>query len=215
MPPATDPSSIFDDLDEDTRVLHNKPGGGTDDLIDKAFERLRTGNGASAHAEETPKAPVSMGDTPMPPVTMGDTPKPSAAKPASPAPSQPAASRRPPVHDEATSDGPDSAPPSGQTSVWTQLPDMESAGPATERPASIPDAETRNAAPAAARAPKKRPEPLPALRVAVLATSVPGEVRLIALDPADEPPPGAAVAMLVPLTAADGESVTRLFGGLE
>jgi hypothetical protein len=56
---------------------------------------------------------------------------------------------------------------------------------------------------------------LPTLRVAVLATSTAGEVRLIALAEADEAPPGAALALLVPLSAGDGDSVTRLFRGGE
>jgi hypothetical protein len=92
---------------------------------------------------------------------------------------------------------------------------MEAPGPATERPVSIPDAATEPLAPAPGRRPAKRTGTLPALRVAVLATSVPGEVRLIALEPTDDAPPGAALAVLVPLTPADGESVTKLFGGLE
>jgi hypothetical protein len=58
-------------------------------------------------------------------------------------------------------------------------------------------------------------ETLPTLRVAVLATAAPGEVRLIALREADDAPPGAALALLVPLSAGDGESVTRLFRGGE
>ena len=49
------------------------------------------------------------------------------------------------------------------------------------------------------------------MRVAVLATGTAGEVRLIALDGADEPPPGAALAILVPLGASDAEAVARLF----
>lgn len=53
---------------------------------------------------------------------------------------------------------------------------------------------------------------VPALRVAVFTAGVPGEVRLVPLDGAADPPPGAAVAMLVPLTHADSDEVTRLFG---
>jgi hypothetical protein len=45
----------------------------------------------------------------------------------------------------------------------------------------------------------------------VLATTTPGEVRLITLDPRDDPPPGAAIALLVPLSAGDGDAITKLF----
>lgn len=57
--------------------------------------------------------------------------------------------------------------------------------------------------------------PLLSFRVAILATGTPGEVRLIALDGAGAPPEGAAQAILVPLGAADGELVAKLFGSLE
>jgi hypothetical protein len=56
-------------------------------------------------------------------------------------------------------------------------------------------------------------EPLAAVRVAVLGTSVPGEVRLVPLDSRTEPPTGAAAAILVPLTVGDGEAIARLFSG--
>jgi hypothetical protein len=100
-----------------------------------------------------------------------------------------------------------SGPASVKTMVWAQAPDMDGAGPAQAALA----AKAPQPAPSAPR----RVGTIAALRVAVLATSAPGEVRLIALDTADEPPPGAALAVLVPLSAADGDSVSRLFGGLE
>jgi hypothetical protein len=53
---------------------------------------------------------------------------------------------------------------------------------------------------------------LPALRVAVMSAGAPGEVQIMLLDSAAAPPPGAAVAILVPLTAADGDEVAKLFG---
>ncbi len=61
----------------------------------------------------------------------------------------------------------------------------------------------------------RRVAPLLSFRVAILATGTPGEVRLIALDGAGAPPEGAAQAILVPLGAADGEIVARLFGSFE
>jgi hypothetical protein len=212
-----DPSSMFDDLDEDTRVLQTRRGGGTDDLIDQAFERLRTGNRAEAALASNPVAShLEESDT------LAGTPVAAflaAAASASHAPaaaSQTTAVQQAPIHDEFTTDGSegDRAPPSGETKIWSQLPDMDGP-PATERPPSIPDLGPQVAVPASAPRPAKRVASLPALRVAVLATSVPGEVRLIALDPGDDAPPGAALAVLVPLSPADGESVTRLFGSLE
>lgn len=56
---------------------------------------------------------------------------------------------------------------------------------------------------------------LPAMRVAVMSTGIPGEARIMPLELAAAPPPGAAVAILVPVTAADGDEVTKLFGALE
>jgi hypothetical protein len=54
---------------------------------------------------------------------------------------------------------------------------------------------------------------LPAMRVAVLGTSAPGEVRLLLLDDRSDPPTGAAAAILVPLSGGDGEAIARLFAG--
>jgi hypothetical protein len=51
---------------------------------------------------------------------------------------------------------------------------------------------------------------LPALRVAVIATGGAGQVRVVALDGAS-PPPGAAAAILVPLSEADGATLAKLF----
>jgi hypothetical protein len=52
---------------------------------------------------------------------------------------------------------------------------------------------------------------LPAVRVAVLGTASPGEVRLVRLDDHGDPPAGAATAILVPLSAGDGDVIARLF----
>jgi len=159
----------FDDLDEDTRVLQNKPGGGHEDLAEQAKDRM--------HAREpAPRAPRDEPAT---------EPKPAAAAPA-----------MPPADDD------EPGPQSQNTRVWTHVPDM--GAPETERPGK--------GAAAAAR-PAKKLETIPALRVAALATSVPGEVRLIALEGSEDAPSGAALALLVPLTAADGEAVARLFRG--
>jgi hypothetical protein len=257
--PAPDTSAVFDDLDEDTRVLNTKPGGGgPDDVVAQAFERLRAEGSRELElvsSGETPKPPVSLGETPKPPalpVSSPAQPVSSPAQPAQPAPQQsgpkrtiaeaPASKRA--AAGESRPRPPPAPPPSQPTSVmsrpvhiqddatsegnlsWHEMPDaphpspdMDGSGPATERPASIPDmgpAPTpQHAAIPAARPLGKRLETTPALRVAVLATSAAGEVRLIALGANDEAPPGAALAMLVPLTAADGESVARLFGGHE
>lgn len=54
---------------------------------------------------------------------------------------------------------------------------------------------------------------LRAIRVAVLANDM-GEARLIPLDTEGEAPPGAALAVLVPLTSADSEAIARLFGAI-
>jgi hypothetical protein len=61
----------------------------------------------------------------------------------------------------------------------------------------------------------RRFAPLLAHRVAVVASGIPGELRLVPLDAAGAPPAGAAIALLVPLTAADGDVVAQLFGSLE
>jgi hypothetical protein len=244
---ASGAPSIWDDLEEDTRVLQAKPSGEVDDVIDHAFERLRTGSsdgGATAKPVEAPQSPGPDGEPK--PAGKAAKPRPEPVPPA--APSQPTVVAPPPeamespkAHDGAKPSGPFAeeammeGPASQETKVWNQAPDMDGAGPATERPASIVDVApvrkaTGGAAPARAagaaatggelparRVPvtPKRLGTIPALRVAVLATSIPGEVRLIALDNADEAPPGAALAVLVPLSAADGDSVSRLFGGLE
>lgn len=53
-------------------------------------------------------------------------------------------------------------------------------------------------------------EPLPALRVAVIGTSRAGELRLVPLDGRSAPPMGAALAILVPLSVADGDALVQL-----
>jgi hypothetical protein len=187
-PPLTAPAatSIWDDLDEDTRVLSGKsvaaapvtmapqaapnpaapaapqpaPDAPVDDAIEQAFELLK--NGGQPRDEITSVAHA----IPAPPPTQRQ------------------------ILEEATSDG---EPSSHGTRVWSQPPELaqQARGPAAQKPLAT----------------------LPALRVAVLGTSARGEVRLITLDGTDEPPPGAALAVLVPLSAADGEAVERLFRG--
>jgi hypothetical protein len=165
------PATIFDDLDEDTRVISNKHRA--TDEIDQALERLRT-------APAVPPAPLT---EPM---------------------------RAPSMHDDMTTVGP-LVPVLDNRGAAPGRPASSDGSPSTERPASSAHIEV-------APAPKpgsKRLDTLPALRVAVLGTGIAGEVRLISLDANDEPPPGAAVAMLVPLSGADGEAVARLFGAIE
>ncbi|AKT40442.1 uncharacterized protein CMC5_045950 [Chondromyces crocatus] len=72
---------------------------------------------------------------------------------------------------------------------------------------------TRWHAPAPPRVPSPPVEALPALRVAVLATATPGEVRVVLLDERTEPPAGATTAILVPLSASEGATLARLLGG--
>jgi hypothetical protein len=162
---------VWDDLDEDTRVIAGKGRG--HDEIDQALQRLRN----TPIPEASPPAPPASAPTTAP-----------SAQPelyAQPEPTQLMMRRAAPgVHEEPTSDGNlERVPPSG--------------------------------AAAARRAAGKRLDTLPALRVAVLGTGVAGEVRLISLDAGDEPPPGAALAVLVPMSGADGEAVARLFGAHE
>ena len=57
--------------------------------------------------------------------------------------------------------------------------------------------------------------PLLAHRVAVVASSTPGELRVVLLDPSGPPPVGAAIAMLVPISTADGDEIAQLVGSLE
>jgi hypothetical protein len=60
------------------------------------------------------------------------------------------------------------------------------------------------------RLPAVQVEPLPAVKVAVIGLSALGELRLVPLDGRSVPPTGAALGILVPLTAADGEALVRL-----
>ena len=100
-----------------------------------------------------------------------------------------------------------SAPPAGAAASSS----AQGAGP--EASSSWSTETTRWRAPQPPRIPAQPVEALPAVRVAVLATAMPGEVRLMLLDGRSEPPTGAAAAILVPLSAADGELMARLLGG--
>ena len=53
---------------------------------------------------------------------------------------------------------------------------------------------------------------LPAVRVALLPGTAPGELRAVALADGAQPPAGAAHVILVPLTVADGVAVARMLG---
>lgn len=56
------------------------------------------------------------------------------------------------------------------------------------------------------------PPTLPAFRVAVTPGATSRELLLVVLDVTEEPPSGAALAVLVPLSAADGRQIVRLAG---
>ena len=170
QPPQQQPS-IWDDADEDTRVISGKSRG---DELEQALTRLRTAPAPVPHGTEpAPKAQASLDD-----------------------------SDEIIVHEESTSDGTAlNQPASGAPASGTTAPGHAAPSHMTERPVA---GSTPSPAP-------KRLDTLPALRVAVLATGIAGEVRLISLNAGDEPPPGAAVAVLVPMSAADGEAVARLF----
>lgn len=61
----------------------------------------------------------------------------------------------------------------------------------------------------------RRFTPLLAHRVAVLVSRTPGQISVMPLDASSAPPAGAAIAMLVPLSAADDDVIAQLFGSLE
>jgi len=86
----------------------------------------------------------------------------------------------------------------GSTDVADETP--------TENPLRVPDELWAPNAKVSVRAAS-----LPALRVAVLGTSIAGEVRLVALASGSQAPTGAAAAILVPLTEEDAECIAKLF----
>jgi hypothetical protein len=103
---------------------------------------------------------------------------------------------------------------------------LDSAGDEQTGPVSVPERTvvfTAAERAALAAAPEHRASestsrrfpPLLAHRVAVVASSTPGELRLVLLDPSGAPPVGAAIAMLVPLSTADGDEIAQLVGALE
>lgn len=98
--------------------------------------------------------------------------------------------------DDAT--GPMSAPPSN--AMWT----------APDRSALLAGPDTLGT-----EITSRKFAPLLAHRVAVMASRTPGELRIVPFDATGAPPVGAAVAMLVPLSAVDDDVMVRLFGSLE
>jgi hypothetical protein len=107
-----------------------------------------------------------------------------------------------PVIDDVPPDdqtGPISAPERTAVTRWTEA----------ERAALMAAPDTQ-----AAETTSRRFAPLLAHRVAVVAGRA-GEIRLVPLDASGAPPIGAAIALLVPLSAADGDLVAQLFGSLE
>ena len=95
--------------------------------------------------------------------------------------------------------GPISAPERTAVTRWT---DAERAALMAAPDTQAPETTSRRFA------------PLLAHRVAVVAGRA-GEIRLVPLDASGAPPIGAAIALLVPLSAADGDVVAQLFGSLE
>lgn len=95
--------------------------------------------------------------------------------------------------------GPISAPERTAVTKWT---DAERAALMAAPDTQAPETTSRRFA------------PLLAHRVAVVAGRA-GEIRLVPLDASGAPPIGAAIALLVPLSAADGDLVAQLFGSLE
>jgi hypothetical protein len=210
----------FDDLDEDTRVLSTKT---SNDIVDQAFQRLRASPPSSPGIAAPVQAPqagegILAEDTPEERTVVG-TPsfaqqeaaallagRRGAGAPAEAHRAEGSASR---------ADARETPEPAYRPAPTP--PPISSSGTPTERPPAVPHAAPgfSLAGPPLAttvRAPaQKRLDTIPAVRVAVLATGSAGEVRLIALDGADDPPPGAALAILVPLGASDAEAVARLF----
>jgi hypothetical protein len=188
----------FDDLDDVTRVLEGSPAlkapavpgarKGTVQQIDDDFRRM-----LGSRPSLTDELSYSEDDAdertdariPLMPV---DAPAPP-----------PVAEGRPEPRAEAVP-----APVSPPSPVPVPAPQAPAA--VTPRPELLaPPTETTS----------RRVAPLLSFRVAILATGTPGEVRLVALDGAGQAPEGAAQAILVPLSAADGEMVAKLFGSLE
>ncbi|APR77354.1 putative tellurium resistance protein [Minicystis rosea] len=221
--PVSSKPNIWDDLDEDTRVISGKPTGDGDE-VEQALARLRNAPAPIDSPPVASVAPVASVTSSAPPVAAYTAPVQSATQPAAsvtPAPGSVTSRERSRtgLHD-------------GRSVPSLLATDESSFGgpePTTimRRAVSIHDEPTTDgtrangagvAAPSIAGAEagaRKRLDTLPSLRVAVLATGVAGEVRLISLDAGDEPPPGAALAVLVPLSSADGEAVARLFGAIE
>jgi hypothetical protein len=255
-PSKPDFSSIFDDLDEDTRVLQHQPGAVVD-VIDQAFERLQgLAPPPSAPSRAQPLAePVAPPSEPRAaiPTAIGLAPSPDPTNPSSAtepstlrggaqregkdessaAAASKASQESGPVDDathpqDASPRRVPAPPPSQPTGVWTPPADMETQGPVTERPAarelrSVPSPGVVVASSATAHrtvahvapSPARRVDSAPSVRVALLATTTPGEVRVIPLNVGDEAPPGAAIAWLVPFTPAEGEPILKLFRGGE
>jgi hypothetical protein len=229
--PKQDANTIFDDLDEDTRVLRGKGDGGIEDVVEAAREKLRLeghedGVLTRSFTMDSPTLPLGARVEPVRPPPDGRHPEGAVAEfrgsaearapqhtvagigpAAAVAHAAPLAAR--PAH-APTEDGASAK----ETRVLTPA-ELDAVGPVTERPSRVPPKSLVTPVAVQAAATPRQIGTVPAVRVAVLATDVPGEVRLIALHDGDDAPPGAALALLVPLTAGDGESVSRLFRGGE
>jgi hypothetical protein len=250
--PKQDPNTVFDDLDEDTRVLRGKGDGGIEDVVEAAREKLRleAQDGARARSDTTESPTVRLDAhlefaTPLPAHGQPATPNPRSgamegavaefrAPPSADEIHPPAEARAPqptvagigpttfvvphaarvpaPPAEAPTQDGAQDGASAHETRVLTPA-ELDAVGPVTERPSRVPPKALVTSAALQPSTALRRMDTLPTIRVAVLATDAPGEVRLIALQEGDHPPPGASLALLVPLTAGDGESVSRLLRG--
>jgi hypothetical protein len=242
--PKQDPNTIFDDLDEDTRVLRGKGDGGIEDVVEAAREKLRLdaeGVRARSDTTESPTIQISASVQYPPPhsppmesavaefrapaearapqlTVAGIGPAAMASQALREAPLASQALREAPLASQALREAPLASTHDGaavkETRVLTPA-ELDAVGPVTERPSRVPPKSLVTPVALQPAAAPRRMDALPAIRVAVLATDVPGEVRLMALHEGDDAPPGAALALLVPLTTGDGESMSHLFRGGE
>ena len=125
----------------------------------------------------------------------------------------------PPSRDSEPADEP--TDPGLHTRVLADVPPEEATAPMSA-PASTamwtaPDRSALFAAPdtLGTETTSRRFAPLLAHRVAVMASRTPGELRVVPFDASGAPPAGAAIALLVPVGAADDDVLAQLFGSLE
>jgi hypothetical protein len=112
--------------------------------------------------------------------------------------------RRTDYHDEE----PSSQPPSSQ-GEWPEGDEKSEREDTERRSSSAGTSSASGASDAGAAA--KLPGALPAVRVAVLPIPEERDVRLVFLSPGAEPPPGVAVAMLVPVSEEDARRLASVY----